>query len=159
MAQESRVVRPDTERLEISNGDWLVVKKRLTAGDQQDGFERSYLKNADGTYVVSPEGRRVVSPSATKMSEITSYLVDWSLVDLEGKPLEIRGKTITEVESMLRALDADSYKEIYEAIDNYDTKQAQARLAQKKILSGESKSSEISPSPSEQVGATSGSGN
>lgn len=154
---ESRVVSPDVDRLDISNGDWLLVKKRLSAGDQQDGFERAYLKNPDGSYVLSPEGKMIVSPANSRMSIITSYLVDWSLVGLDAKPLNIRGVGIAMVEAMLRALDSDSFKEIYEAIDSYDTKQAAARAAQKKILNGAAESSKISPSPTASDGATSGS--
>jgi hypothetical protein len=153
----SRVVSPESERIPISNGDWLLVKKRLNAGEQQDGFERAYLKNADGTYVVSADGRRVVSPAATRMSLVTCYLVDWSLLGLDGKPLDIRGQSIATVEAILRALDTDSFKEIHEAIDNHDTEQAKARAAQKKILSGASESKGISESPSGQAGDTNGS--
>jgi hypothetical protein len=154
---KSRVINPEAERLPISNGDWLLVKKRLSAGDQQDGFERAYLKNPDGTYVMSAEGRRVVSPAATRMSMITSYLIDWSLVGLDGTPLDIRGASVSAMEATLRMLDADSFKEIFEAIDNFDTEQAKARAAKKKIPSGETASNAISASPSEQAGDTNGS--
>lgn len=154
---QSRVVSPDVERLEISNGDWLLVKKRLSAGDQQDGFERAYLKHPDGTYAIGHDGKMIVSPANSRMSIVTSYLVDWSLLGLDGKPLDIRGANIAMIEATLRALDSDSFKEIYEAIDNHDTIQAKARAAQKKILSGSPESSKTSPSPTDSVGVTSGS--
>jgi hypothetical protein len=154
---ESRVVKPDVERLPISNGDWLLVKKQLSAGDRQDGYERAYMKNPDGTYVTRPDGTLVVSPANMRTSMVTSYLVDWSLVGLDDKPLDIRGADLKTVESILRALDYDSFKEIFDAIDAWDTKQAKARAAQKKILSGAQPSSATSPSPSASGGATSGS--
>lgn len=156
---KSRVVSPEAVKLPISNDDWLLVKKRLSAGDQQDGFERAYLRNVDGTYVVSAEGKRVVSPAASRMSIVTSYLIDWSFVGLDGKPLDIRGQPIPVIEAMLRALDSDSFKEIHEAIDAHDLKEAKARAELKKTLNGANESNAISPSPSGQDGATSGSEN
>ena len=155
----SRVLTPEAVRLEISQGDWLLVKKRLSAGDQQDGFERAYLKHPDGSYVVSGEGKRVVSPAAVRLSLITSYLVDWSFTGLDGKPLDIRGQGVQIVEAMLRMLDTETFREVHDAIDAHDTKEAEARAALKKTLSGENASNGISASPSEQDGATSGSEN
>ena len=35
----SRFVRPETERLELTDGDWMLVKRRLTAGEQRRAFE------------------------------------------------------------------------------------------------------------------------
>lgn len=152
----SRLVQPDTTKIEISDGDWLLVLTRLSAGDQFDSFERMYLKNPDGSYVLQPDGRLVVSPSGSRMALITAYLLDWSFVGLDDKPLRIRDQPVEFVTSALRALDTASFNEVHDAIDAHDTKQALARAAQKKTSTGSPESTPISRSVSDSAGATSG---
>jgi hypothetical protein len=153
----SRMVQPETIRLELDEGDWLLVKARLTAGDRINGRERMYVRNADGTYPTKADGARIMSVDLLKLSTITTYLVDWSLVGLDGKPLDIRGASVATLEAIVRGLDGDAYEDIYTAIEAHETAVAEARAAQKKTRNGAAGSSPISPSLPATAGAMSGS--
>jgi hypothetical protein len=147
----SRVVRPETTKLSISGGDWLLVKKRLTHGEQQAAFARRYVTDV--------EGAKVNLLQHTGLALITSYLLDWSLTDLEDKPLGIRGEPISVVEAHLNAIDPGSFDEIRDAIRAHEAAMDAERDAQKKIHGGEPASSPISPSPSDAIGSSTGSVN
>jgi hypothetical protein len=155
----NRFVRPDTVRLDISAGDWLEVKRRLTAGEQRQAFAR-IIKTAGGSAVASsvdgapPEVHAdiQVHPAQVGLSQVLAYLVDWSLTDADGKPVVIRGKSLQVVSSALDALDMESYQEIEQAIRTHEAAMLQERTQEKKVTSGASASSVISPSPSDVTG-------
>jgi hypothetical protein len=145
----SRFIRPETTVLTLANGDTLVVKQRLNAGEQRARFTRIFLAGADGS--------RRVDPMQTGMALITAYLLDWSLTDDDGRPVKIAGLSVNELASVLDSLEPDSFGEIAAAIDAHETAQAAARETEKKtILSGSDASKAISSSPSVPVGGTSG---
>jgi len=146
----SRFVRPDVLRLPISGGDFLIVKRRLTAGEQREAYARMYPPNATN-------GKREVDPLQIGISMVLAFLVDWSLTDDEGRPVEIKGQPIEVVRSALDALDPESYAEIRAAIDDHEAAMARERDELKKIRDGERESLAISPSPSALAGAMSGS--
>jgi hypothetical protein len=146
----TRVVRPDTTKLTISEGDWLLVKKRLNHGEQQEAFARRYISDALGNRV---------NLRLAGMEKVTAYLLDWSLTDLEEKPLVIRDKSIEELESALNAIDPDSFAEIRAAIEAHEVAVATARAEEKKVPGGSSAADPISPSPSAAAGGSSGSVN
>lgn len=151
----SRVVRPDDIKLQISGGDWLLVKKRLTAGERHASFERMYLKNADGSFVVLPIGGLAVSASRIAMATVTAYLLDWSLTTPDDKPLVIRDKPLEVMERALGSIDEESFTEIRKAIDAHEAAMAQERADLKKIPDGEPGKSAISPSLSAADGPSS----
>lgn len=109
----SRVVRPETSRLEISGGDYLIVKKRLNAGEQRRQFAKIYRDNA--------AGRMTVDPLQTGVALVVSYLLDWSLVDETGAIIPIRDTDDAAKTAALDALDYDSFVEIKVAIEAHQT--------------------------------------
>jgi hypothetical protein len=145
----SRVVRPETDKLPISDGDWVLVKRRLNHGETQKMFARRYLSDAFGNRV---------NLELAGMEKVTAYLLDWSLTDLEDKPLVIRDKSIDEVESAINAIDPESFAEIRAAIDAHELAQAIKRAEEKKLRAGAHASSPTSPSPSAVDGGSTGSG-
>jgi len=146
----SRVVRPDTKRLTISNGDWLLVKKRLNRGEQQEAFAFLYTATEFGSRL----NLRLVG-----MGRVLAFLVDWSLTGLDDEPLEIRGKSLDEVAAVLNSIDGESVQEIIAAIDAHELAMAAEREAAKNGTGGAIGSAAISPSPSAAVGASTGSVN
>lgn len=144
----SRFVRPDTARLEISRKDWLVVKRRLNAGEARRSYARLYRTIEDG--------QRIVEPLETGMSLILAYLLDWSLTDDAGKPVVIRDQPEQVVRAALDAIDLESFTEIKEAIEQHEAAMAAERDASKKIPDGVNGSSAISPSPDGADGVMSG---
>jgi len=146
----SRVVRPETKRLTISNGDWLLVKKRLNHGEQQEAFARRYQADVVGSRV----NLRLLG-----MDRVLAFLVDWSLIGLDDQVIEIRGKSADEVEAALNSIDPESFEEIRTAIDAHERAMADERAAEKNGTAGAIESAAISPLPSAAVGASSGSVN
>lgn len=150
--RRSRVVPPEYETLPLSGGDWLLVKKRLNHGNVADAFALKYESDAQALGGYRTNLRRV------GMEMILVYLIDWSLVELDGtKVIPIRGKSPDEVASALNHIDDDSFEEIKQAIAAYDTKMDAERAAEKKSQDGATESSAISPSPNANAGDTNGS--
>lgn len=137
----SRVVVPEDTRLLLSNGDWLLVKKRLNAGENKAKLKRG--RGADGR----PDA--IEAGTAT----ILAYLLDWSVKGPDGKVLLIRDQSPTVVEEAVNAVDPHSYTEILRAIEAHEDAMEAERAAEKNAQDGEMTSSKTSPSVSEPVGA------
>lgn len=142
----SRVVRPETKTLQISGGDWLLVKKRLNSGEQRESYARMSLP-----------GTLRVNPMATGIALIVAYLLDWSLTDEDGQTLVIRGVNADALTAHVNRIDYESFVEIKEAIEQHEQAMAVERAVEKNALAGEKNGPAISPSPSEPAGASSGS--
>jgi hypothetical protein len=147
----SRMVRPETTTLQISGGDWLLVKKRLNNGEQRAMFARMYLEGSDGALHVNP--------LQTGISKVLAYLVDWSLTDLQGKQIVILNQSIDAVICGLDAIDPDSFAEIKTAIETHEAAMRAEREQEKNAQAGETTSAATSPSLSAAGGVSSGSGN
>jgi len=148
----SRVVVPGSKQLPLSNGDWILVKTALSVGERHDSYEHMYLRNPDGSFVVSADGRLIVSPANSRIASILSYLLDWSLTDLKGEPLAIRGASPDEVKSMLRSIDEDSFTEIADLIRAHEVAITKAREEKKRSRAGGTGSNPTSASPSVVAG-------
>jgi hypothetical protein len=135
----------------------LLVKTRLSAGEQREMFTRMYARTASGAFIESTDGRYQINPQAVGPTKIATYLLDWSLKDAAGQPVIIRDQPIQAVLSALDALDPDEFREIDRAIDAHEEAMDAERAAQKKILPGATPSAPISPSLVAAAGATSGS--
>jgi hypothetical protein len=142
----SRMRRPETVTLHITRGDWLIVKKHLTAGEQRQMFKRM-LTAKDGT---------AVEPISVGLSKMVAYLVDWSITDADDKPVVIRDQSEDAIAAVLDNLDIDSFREIRQAIEAHDEAMDAAREAEKNGQDGGSISSPISPSAATSGGATNG---
>lgn len=143
----SRFVRPETRRIPISEGDWIEVKKRLTAGETRAIYKRMMVL-ADGHHVPH------MDPVQTGLSKIIAYLVDWSLVDDSGKVVPVFEQTDAVVTAALNALDPDSFQEILAAVEKHEDEMEREREAEKNTKDGGSKSSATSPSVAVSAGAT-----
>jgi len=139
MAQ-SYVVLPEPHRLTILEGsEWLLVKKRLTAGEARRAFGRQVKRMAAGEVTE-------IDPLQVGLSTIVEYLLDWSLVDPAGKPLLIRDRPVKEKEAMLEGLELDIFNAIWSAIQEHEAAMAAEREAEKKTRFGESVSAPTSGS-------------
>lgn len=148
---ESRVVRPETRRLDISRNDWLLVKRRLNAGEQRRAFARMYRDSASG--------RRVVDPLETGVALVLAYLLDWSLIDEGGKVIDIRDADDETKLAALDAIDYESFCEIKDAIEAHQKANEAEDDAKKKIPTGEPPPAATSPSLVGVAGGSSGSEN
>lgn len=136
----SRIRRPETVKLDISQGDWLLVKKHLTAGEQRQIFRR--MLASDGS----------IEPVNVGLSKMIGYLVDWSITDPDGKKVEISDQSDDVVAAALDSLDVDSYREILTAVETHEKQMQAVRDAEKNGKDGVSTSSPISPSASSWAG-------
>lgn len=123
-----RVVPPETVRLPISDGDWIEVKKRLTAGEARAVMGRMVKS-------MSPGEKIQLDPIEVGRSKAIEYLYDWSLVGSDGKVIAIRDRSRAEIGQQLDALDGDSFKEITDAIEAHE-KAMEAEREEKKLPSG-----------------------
>jgi hypothetical protein len=137
----SRIARPDTETLPISNGDTLIVKRRLNYGDARK--MRSMQEHA----------------TLREAALVMAYLVDWSLTGLDGERISIAGLSPTDLLNRLDALSDDAFDEIYAAIQRHVAAMQAERDTEKNGRDGGSGEPAISPSPSGVAGASSGSVN
>lgn len=136
----SRFVQPESRKLDLSNGDWLIVRKRLTTGERRDAYRRTYVENSQGEFVAHS------ALSATVL--VTAYLLDWSLTDAAGQQMAIFGQPWDVVASYVDALDPVDFTEIRDAVEAHQVAMTKEREAQKKTRSGGMTSSPISTLPS-----------
>lgn len=145
----SRFVRPETVRLPISDGDWLLVKKRLTSGEERAAFARTYIAGVDG--------RMHVNPISLGVGQVTAYLLEWSLTDDDGQIVDIRDKSADELAVVLDSLSPEDFTEIRDAIAAHDDAMRKERDEKKRQKAGTLTSGQTLPSPSDADGASIGS--
>jgi hypothetical protein len=157
----SRFVKPTEVRLPISDGDYLIVKEKLTAGEQLEVFARLYKTAEGGSSGGITVGRSGVQESMTLdplqvgLSTVIGYLLDWSLTDDDGRVVSIRNQPIDVVTAALRGLEFDDYQEIVAAVQAHDQR-IQAARQEKKRSGGPSASGPISRSLAVVGGGTNG---
>jgi len=134
----------ETKRLPLSDGQWVAVKKRLTAGEYRDMLRRMSTQKDDGTLVVNS--------LETGRARCVAYLVDWSPPD--WPPIRHAGRDDLAV--ALDALDPDDFEEVKDAVMAHEVAMLEERAEEKKRRSGMTASARISPSPVAMVGVMNG---
>jgi len=100
----NRFVLPETVRLELSDGDWIEVKKRLTYGEQQrlaGGALRPKLTDGEIDISLDLETHSIL--------RLSTWIVDWSFCNFQGKQIKVSKEAIA-------SSDPDSIEEIEEAL-------------------------------------------
>jgi hypothetical protein len=120
----SHFVKPETRTLRLDDGETIVVRRRLTAGEQRAMYARMYVAGIDG--------RLRVNSLETGMAAVTAFLLDWSLCDDAGEKVPIAGLPPEELAPILDGLDPDTFGEIRRAIDAHAEAEEQARAEEKK---------------------------
>lgn len=111
MARKGRFVRPETVRLDLSDGDWIEVKRTLSIGERRKVYARS--ARYEGGHVV-PDFEMV------DKALVLQYLVDWSFVDDQDKRVPVTSDALDN-------LTPESWREIDAAIKAHEEAQAAAR--------------------------------
>jgi len=109
----SRFLKPEVVRIPLTGGDWITVKRELTAGEQRRVFARSAKPVIAGEKIE-------IDLEKTGVIRMAAYLIDWSFVDDAGKPVAIRDMPMEYVIDVLHSLDAESFAEILTAIDTHE---------------------------------------
>lgn len=136
------VVRPHSVRLDIGDGQYITVKRRLNTGELQD-------------LGAAVQG----NPTAWLVERAATYLTGWSLED-EGEPLPMSQLSPREERiAMLRSLDPDIFMAIRTALDAHETAIEKEMAEAKKSRAIVTVSPAISRSPDGAAGGTNGSEN
>jgi hypothetical protein len=124
----SRFVRPETRTLTLANGDHLIVRARLTAGEQREQFARMYTQG--------PMGQVHRNLLMIDVGLVIAYLLDWNLKDDAGQLVPIRALSAADLHQVLNQLDPVDFEEIQKAIEAHEKAMVAERDDQKKILTG-----------------------
>ncbi len=73
-----RFVQPEIVRLELSEGDWLEVRKELSTGEARRAMAKT-IKS------MRADGRIEPDLEMLGRAEISAFIVDWSFVDANDK--------------------------------------------------------------------------
>lgn len=76
--KKSRFVQPSIVRLNLSNDDWLDVRRELTVGEQRKAMAKTIS-------TMRADGRIEPNMEMIGKAEISAYIVDWSFVDANDK--------------------------------------------------------------------------
>ena len=151
-----RFVHPNVITLPLSDGDWIVVKQRLTAGEHGEMNRRIYhptetlCPKCEEQYLVHVDQRYA------GLAPILAYLVDWSF-EQHGERVVIQGLAAEDLERILETVDPEDLAEVRRAVEAHQEHQRVIREEQKKTRAGAPPSSPISASRDAAGGATSGS--
>ena len=127
----SRYRKQEEMRLELSEGDWLLVRKHLTAGEERDAQAR-VIKAGSFKQGEKPE----LDLEHLGIAQAVSYLIDWSITDADDKPIRIRDQGYACVAAALRNQTPESPREILDAIQAHDSAMTAERELQKKDQGG-----------------------
>jgi hypothetical protein len=142
MDPRCRFVLPEQERLPLSGGEWIEVKRELNAGEQRH-VDACRFKQTRVGELPTLDYERVGT------TRILAYVTGWSMVGFDGRPEPFD-------ESGLHQLDMDTYLEIERAIDAHEGRISARREARKNARDGAMTSPAISPSPYAAAGVLSG---
>lgn len=132
-----RFVKPETETLSISEGEWIEVKKRLTVGESRKA-QALLIKE------VRQDGRMTPDLEMVGKAQVLAYLVEWSLKDHEGRRSAI--DTDAKKAAALDQLDDETFEEISTALEKHIAAMEAERKEAKKSRDGETDSAATSPS-------------
>lgn len=101
-------VDPDTRTLQLSGGDWLEVKTRLTYGAAQrlGSVSLKSLQNDGGAQKFD------IDLSTYKIERMAAYIVDWSARTPDGRKVAVSRDAFA-------ALDPVAAEEINDALDRH----------------------------------------
>lgn len=97
--------RPITH-VDLSDGDWVNLKQKLDYGEASILYDATYRSNMASP---DPTASREVKMAVFNTQRILLYVMDWSFIDDENKPLAVSAENI-------RRLDSETANELHEAI-------------------------------------------
>jgi hypothetical protein len=129
-------VQPEAVRLDLGDGDWLLVKKRLTVGEQRRAMAMLVSE-------VRGDGRITPNFEMVGKANVLSYLVDWSLM-LNDRRVAIDDEA--KKAAAVNNLSPEAFDVIAKAIDAHIESMEAERDAEKNAPDGETASSATSSS-------------
>jgi len=127
----SRYRKQEEMRVTLSGGDWLLVRKHLTAGEERDAQAR-VIRASTFRAGEKPE----LDLEHIGIAQAVSYLIDWSITDADDRPIGIRDQSYAFVAAALRNQTPESLREILDAIQAHDAAMTAEREHEKKDPAG-----------------------
>jgi hypothetical protein len=120
----NRFAVAEIDRLPLSDGDFIDVKRQLTVGEEKDVslLAMKEISQEDGS--VKFRGDYQLMPFA----KAVIYLVGWSFHNAKG-PVKLEDDQKKRL-AQLRALDSESWEEIAKAIDTHEEATTAAKKPQ-----------------------------
>ena len=137
-----RVRRPLTDRLELSEGDSITVKRDLTAGEYRDLMRASTrpLQVTPSEVGAATTAKMEIDPIAAGLATVIAYLLDWTFLGADGQKLVIADQPPDVVRALLANIDSDAYMEVQRAVLDHQSRRAADVAEEKKTRSGETSS-------------------
>lgn len=126
MGKRSRFVQPETVRIDLSDGDWIRVKKQLNVKETREVWKPIMGEIKDGW--------RRPNIEMVGISEIVAYVVDWSFTDANDNRVKVSMEAVGD-------LDQESFDEIDAALKTHIAAMETER-AERKNAPGTSSASE-----------------
>lgn len=99
-------------RLDLSDGDWVLIRRELSYG-QQRRLTFAGLTGVPSALAEQGQGQRLSMDMATyHVERLATWVVDWSFVDGDGRPVLVSREAI-------EALHPDTAAEVDAALDAY----------------------------------------
>ena len=128
-----RFVQPEVQRLSLSDGDWIEVKKRLSVGEERAAFQAIVGE-------INPSsGWRRPNVEMLGIAEMAAYIVAWSFRDGDDRPVAVSV-------SAIKQLDSETFKEIEALLEQHVAAIDAALVTEKNAKGGASGPVPISPS-------------
>lgn len=139
-----RVILPSTERVDLSDGDWLELKQEISYGESLELSNATRL--ADGSLDLRDY----------YLTRAALWIVDWSFVDGLGNPIVWDDgversdlQTLERRKTLVASLDAQTGGEIQQAINAMEAKASEGKAPK---IEGTMETSEgVNPPP--RIGA------
>lgn len=131
-----RFVEAATDRIPLSDGDWIEVKRDLNTGDQKK-LEAAGLKPPTRVGGVGGVGGEIITPIDWEIYEIhraAVFLTDWSFRGLDDKPFPLNNRDGQVSIDALKALDPETFDEINKAIFAHVIKRAAEKNGQRVVM-------------------------
>ena len=124
-----RFVQPEVDRLQLSDGDYVDIKRELSAGEQND-----LLGDLIEDYTAGEKVK--LKPKEVARARLRAYIVGWSFTDPDGRPVPVSASSIYNI-------DQDTQAEIVAAIDAHEAVRKAQREEERKNLTGVSGSNPV----------------
>lgn len=118
-------------RLELAGGQWLLVKKHLTFGEVRDSQVR-VIKGYRRDGSPDPDYKQL------GIAQAVTYLLDWSITDVNDNPIRIRDASYDVVAAALQNMTPEGCNLILDAISAHDGAMSAEREHEKKDRAGNS---------------------
>ena len=89
MGKRNRFVNPDVTKLDLSDGDWIEVKRRLNVGER-----RSITSRAAKGGVSTDSTRVFVDANEMEFAKVEAWVLDWSFTDAADKRVKFSPEAV-----------------------------------------------------------------